>query len=131
MVAGQLKQSPLRGQMGAFVVSYAERLIESPGPMEKQKMPSRQNSPCQTFCFPCNDRAPHYAICYRFVMDPSIRQFKSVAVFCGAAPGNSPVFMDAAKTLGQVIAKRGMTLVYGGGTVGMMGQVADSVDQSA
>jgi uncharacterized protein (TIGR00730 family) len=51
---------------------------------------------------------------------------KSVCVFCGSSPGAIPEYLDAASALGQVMAARGITLVYGGASVGVMGAVADS-----
>ncbi|AMC33874.1 TIGR00730 family Rossman fold protein [Janthinobacterium sp. B9-8] len=49
---------------------------------------------------------------------------KSVAVFCGAKHGVQPEFTAAARELGVVLAEREITLVYGGGHVGLMGEVA-------
>jgi uncharacterized protein (TIGR00730 family) len=51
---------------------------------------------------------------------------RSVCVFCGASIGANPAYRDAAVALGQAIARRGLTLVYGGGAVGLMGIVADA-----
>lgn len=51
---------------------------------------------------------------------------KSVCVFCGSNPGNDPVYAAGATAMGVEIAKRGMTLVYGGGAVGLMGIVANA-----
>ncbi|SFN76159.1 hypothetical protein SAMN05660284_02219 [Formivibrio citricus] len=51
---------------------------------------------------------------------------KSVAVFCGARHGNRPAYAAAARELGAELAKRDLTLVYGGGHVGLMGVVADA-----
>ncbi len=51
----------------------------------------------------------------------------SVCVFCGASSGNNPVYREAAITLGRTLAERKLTLVYGGGAVGLMGIVADAV----
>lgn len=51
---------------------------------------------------------------------------KSIAVFCGSAMGNSENFKEQAQALGESIANRGITLVYGGGRAGLMGVVADS-----
>lgn len=51
---------------------------------------------------------------------------RSVCVFCGASTGHNPVYREAAIALGHAIARRGMTLVYGGGAVGLMGIVADA-----
>lgn len=50
-----------------------------------------------------------------------------VCVFCGSNPGNDPAFGRAADATGRLLASRGITLVYGGGTVGLMGRVADAV----
>ena len=46
--------------------------------------------------------------------------------FCGSAMGNSKNFKEQAQALGESIANRGITLVYGGGRAGLMGVVADS-----
>ncbi len=51
---------------------------------------------------------------------------KSVCVFCGSNPGNDPVYAAGARAMGAEIAKRGLTLVYGGGAVGLMGIVANA-----
>ncbi|CAI8921736.1 MULTISPECIES: TIGR00730 family Rossman fold protein [Pseudomonas] len=51
---------------------------------------------------------------------------RSVCVFCGASTGVNPAYREAAIALGQAIAERGLTLVYGGGAVGLMGIVADA-----
>jgi len=50
----------------------------------------------------------------------------SVCVFCGSAPGSDPRHASAAVELGREIARRGWTLVYGGGSVGLMGLMADA-----
>ena len=51
---------------------------------------------------------------------------KSVCVFCGANPGNDPVYAAGARAMGVEIARRGLVLVYGGGAVGLMGVVANA-----
>lgn len=51
---------------------------------------------------------------------------KSVCVFCGSNPGNDPVYAAGARAMGAEIARRGLTLVYGGGAVGLMGIVANA-----
>ncbi|MGI4832436.1 MAG: TIGR00730 family Rossman fold protein [Janthinobacterium lividum] len=51
---------------------------------------------------------------------------KSVAVYCGSSSGNQPLHMQQAQAMGQELARRGLTLVYGGGRVGLMGAVADA-----
>jgi uncharacterized protein (TIGR00730 family) len=50
----------------------------------------------------------------------------SVCVFCGSAPGARPSYSAAAKGLGGSLARAGITLVYGGGRLGLMGIVADA-----
>ena len=49
---------------------------------------------------------------------------KSICVYCGSGPGRSTVYADAARTLGQSLAAHGIGLVYGGGGLGLMGEVA-------
>ncbi|MGC7098960.1 TIGR00730 family Rossman fold protein [Amycolatopsis lurida] len=51
---------------------------------------------------------------------------KRVCVFCGSSPGNSPVYAEQAAALGKLLAERGIGLVYGGASVGIMGVVADA-----
>lgn len=51
----------------------------------------------------------------------------NICVFCGSSKGKNPVFAEAARELGTLIAKNSHSLVYGGGNVGLMGIVADSV----
>lgn len=53
-------------------------------------------------------------------------QIHSVAVFCGARAGSSPVFRDAAAALGRGLAEAGIRLVFGGGRIGLMGAMADA-----
>jgi uncharacterized protein (TIGR00730 family) len=50
----------------------------------------------------------------------------SIAVFCGSAHGNAQEFAAAARAVGRELARRRWTLVYGGGSVGLMGELADS-----
>ena len=49
-----------------------------------------------------------------------------LCVFCGSNPGDTPAFTEAARQLGRELARRQLGLVYGGGRVGLMGQVADA-----
>ncbi|HEY1498409.1 MAG TPA: TIGR00730 family Rossman fold protein [Acidobacteriaceae bacterium] len=51
---------------------------------------------------------------------------KWVCVFCASAAGASPMYLEAARDLGRMIAERGHGLLYGGATVGAMGAVADA-----
>ena len=50
----------------------------------------------------------------------------SICVFCGSSPGADPRFLEEAVRCGTEIARAGLTLVYGGGKVGLMGAVADA-----
>ena len=49
---------------------------------------------------------------------------KSIAVFCGSSDGTKPVFKEAAYNLGKSLAEHGISLVYGGGSRGLMGSCA-------
>lgn len=55
----------------------------------------------------------------------------NVCVFCGSSLGDNPVFHDTAESLGISLARAGITLVYGGGNVGLMGVLANAVLQSS
>ncbi|RZK13646.1 MAG: TIGR00730 family Rossman fold protein [Hymenobacter sp.] len=52
---------------------------------------------------------------------------KSLAVYCGSSSGNQPIYTQQAQAMGRELARRGSTLVYGGGCVGLMGTIADAV----
>lgn len=52
---------------------------------------------------------------------------KSICVFCGSNFGSHPDYGAAAESLGKLLANRGISLVYGGGKVGLMGRIADAV----
>ncbi|KAF9613078.1 hypothetical protein IFM89_005526 [Coptis chinensis] len=63
-------------------------------------------------------------------MEGSSRQrskFKTVCVFCGSSSGNKKVFSDAALDLGNELVKRRINLVYGGGSIGLMGLISQRV----
>jgi uncharacterized protein (TIGR00730 family) len=49
---------------------------------------------------------------------------KNICVYCGSGKGNNPAYAGAARTLGQALAENGIGLVYGGGSLGLMGEVA-------
>lgn len=51
----------------------------------------------------------------------------SIAVYCGSKVGASPAYAEAARALGRGMVERGIELVFGGGRVGIMGEVADTV----
>lgn len=52
---------------------------------------------------------------------------KTVCVYCGSGPGTNPKFIEGAKALGKALAEANIRLVYGGGSLGLMGAVASSV----
>ncbi|MCC6777500.1 MAG: TIGR00730 family Rossman fold protein [Hyphomicrobiales bacterium] len=54
-------------------------------------------------------------------------QIKSVCVYCASGPGTNPAFMEAARQLGRILAESNIRLVYGAGSVGLMGAIAESV----
>lgn len=51
---------------------------------------------------------------------------RAVCVFCGSSDPADPRYRDAARALGALAARRGVSLVYGGGSVGLMGELADA-----
>jgi len=55
---------------------------------------------------------------------------KSICVYCGSNSGSKPTYTERAMALGDRIAREGLSLVYGGGNVGLMGIVADAVLQA-
>jgi uncharacterized protein (TIGR00730 family) len=52
---------------------------------------------------------------------------KSICVYCGSGAGNNPAFLKAALDFGRILAEHRIRLVYGGGSVGLMGALAESV----
>jgi uncharacterized protein (TIGR00730 family) len=52
---------------------------------------------------------------------------RAVTVFCGSSVGHDPRHREAARELGAELVRRDLTLVYGGGRVGLMGELADAV----
>jgi uncharacterized protein (TIGR00730 family) len=54
-------------------------------------------------------------------------KIRKICVYCGSGPGTDPAFVEAARAFGAVMAKNGVGLVYGGGHVGMMGELAEAV----
>ena len=56
-----------------------------------------------------------------------MNRIKTVCVYCGSGPGTNPRFVEAANALGKILAENDIRLVYGGGSVGLMGAVAKSV----
>jgi uncharacterized protein (TIGR00730 family) len=57
----------------------------------------------------------------------SMSKINALCVYCGSSPGTDPAFVATAKTFGKILAENGVRLVYGGGSVGLMGAVAEAV----
>src|ERR1700737_2367222 len=94
-------------------------------------------------------RAPSYGISFLFAQRPGtvrhssldavaltlsfcsatwifMNMIKTVCVYCGSGPGTNPRFVEAAIALGKALAENGVGLVYGGGSIGLMGAFATS-----
>ena len=54
-------------------------------------------------------------------------KIRKICVYCGSGPGTDPAFVEAARTFGAILVKSGIGLVYGGGNMGMMGELAGAV----
>ena len=54
-------------------------------------------------------------------------KINAVCVYCGSSPGTEPAFVEAAEKLGRILAENSVRLIYGGGSVGLMGAVAEAV----
>jgi uncharacterized protein (TIGR00730 family) len=52
---------------------------------------------------------------------------KRICVYCGSGPGSDPAFVEAARAFGTIMANNRIGLVYGGGSVGLMGEIANAV----
>ncbi len=57
---------------------------------------------------------------------PNMNKIKTVCVYCGSGPGTNHRFVEAATALGKILADNGVSLVYGGGSNGLMGAIAKS-----
>ncbi|HXB77504.1 MAG TPA: TIGR00730 family Rossman fold protein [Bradyrhizobium sp.] len=53
-------------------------------------------------------------------------KIRTVCVYCGSGPGTNPRFVEAARAFGKILAENGIRLVYGGGSIGLMGALATS-----
>lgn len=55
-----------------------------------------------------------------------MRAMQSICVFCGSSPGNHPGYLQLAGEVGELLARRNLKVIYGGGRVGLMGALADA-----
>ena len=60
-------------------------------------------------------------------MPSMTNKIRTICVYCGSGPGTNPRFVEAAIALGKAFAENGIRLVYGGGSIGLMGAIATSV----
>lgn len=56
-----------------------------------------------------------------------MKAINSICIYCGSSSGRDPIFTQAAQDLGRMMANEGIRLVYGGGKLGLMGEIAQSV----
>jgi uncharacterized protein (TIGR00730 family) len=56
----------------------------------------------------------------------AMTKIKTICVYCGSGPGTNPHFIEAAVAFGKILAENAIRLVYGGGSIGLMGAVATS-----
>jgi uncharacterized protein (TIGR00730 family) len=56
-----------------------------------------------------------------------MNSISSLCLFCGSRPGADPAYVEAGRRLGSLMAERGIRLIYGGGNIGLMGVVAETV----
>jgi hypothetical protein len=54
-------------------------------------------------------------------------KINAICVYCGSSPGTNPAFVEAARNFGKILADNGIRLIFGGGSVGLMGAVSDAV----
>jgi uncharacterized protein (TIGR00730 family) len=54
-------------------------------------------------------------------------KIQRICVYCGSSPGTSPAFVQAARAFGEILARNGIGLVYGGGSIGIMGELSRAV----
>jgi uncharacterized protein (TIGR00730 family) len=59
-------------------------------------------------------------------MNNHLASLRSICVFCGSSVGSSPIYVDAAERTGRLLASLGISVVFGGGGVGLMGALADA-----
>lgn len=66
--------------------------------------------------------------CHIHSMDASTTpSLNTICVYCGSGPGQDPAFVAAAQAFGRILAENRIRLVYGGGSIGLMGELAASV----
>ncbi len=61
---------------------------------------------------------------------PFMSKLNTICVYCGSGPGKNPAFVQAARDFGKILADNGIGLVYGGGSIGLMWELARAVLQN-
>ncbi len=56
-----------------------------------------------------------------------VTNIRNICVYCGSGHGRNPAYAETARAFGEILAKDGIGLVYGGGSIGLMGEIARSV----
>jgi uncharacterized protein (TIGR00730 family) len=59
-----------------------------------------------------------------------MQTIQSVAVFCGSKPGKNPLYIEHTKQLGSLLANDNISIIYGGGSIGIMGAIANAAMQN-
>ncbi|MGZ9021536.1 MAG: LOG family protein [Rhodoplanes sp.] len=59
----------------------------------------------------------------------NLSKIRKICVYCGSSPGTDPAYVEAATAFGAILAKNGIGLVYGGGSIGIMGALAAAVSR--
>lgn len=66
-------------------------------------------------------------MCKFRIIISSNKTMNKIAVFCGSSKGFNKIYLNAAKIVGEYFAKHNIGLVYGGGKIGLMGKIADTI----
>ena len=104
---------------------WSSCVFDSEHDLRLRKQDSRQQDPERAWNLKPSALAPHS-------LPPAIGNpynrtvIQSLCVFCGANHGKRPAYREAAHTVGELLAQREITLIYGGGNVGLMGSLADA-----
>ena len=56
-----------------------------------------------------------------------LKKIRKICVYCGSGPGTDPAYAKAARAFGAILAKNGIGLIYGGGAIGIMGELSRAV----
>jgi hypothetical protein len=59
--------------------------------------------------------------------ESGMSNIRRICVYCGSGPGSDPAFVQAARSFGAILAEQRIGLVYGGGSIGLMGEIASAV----